>query len=64
MSVPIVNDPGASVLPAPGTIGLARGIPSPLMFPEADLVQSARTAIERHGATALNYGEPGRACSG
>lgn len=58
MSVPTVNDPAASILPPPGTIGLARGIPSPLMFPEADLIQCARTAIERHGATALNYGEP------
>lgn len=58
MSVPTANDPGASILPAPGTIGLARGIPSPLMFPEADLVQCARTAIERHGSIALNYGDP------
>jgi 2-aminoadipate transaminase len=58
MSVPTVNDPGASLLPPPGTIGLARGIPTPLMFPESDLVESAKRAIERHGATALNYGEP------
>jgi 2-aminoadipate transaminase len=58
MSVPTANDPGASLLPPPGTIGLARGIPTPLMFPESDLVESAKRAIERHGATALNYGEP------
>jgi 2-aminoadipate transaminase len=58
MSVPTASDPGASLLPPPGTIGLARGIPTPLMFPEADLIQCGRTAIERHGATALNYGEP------
>jgi 2-aminoadipate transaminase len=57
MSVPTVNDPGASLLPPPGTIGLARGIPSPLMFPERELIESSRMAIERHGATALNYGE-------
>ena len=58
MSVPTVNDPGTSLLPPPGTIGLARGIPTPLMFPESDLVESAKRAIERHGSTALNYGEP------
>jgi 2-aminoadipate transaminase len=58
MSAPAVSDPSPSLLPPPGTIGLARGIPSPLMFPQADLIECARTAIERHGATALNYGEP------
>jgi 2-aminoadipate transaminase len=57
MSVPTASNPGASLLPPPGTIGLARGIPTPLMFPEADLIEAARRAIERHGATALNYGE-------
>jgi 2-aminoadipate transaminase len=48
-----------SVLPAPGVISFARGIPAPEMFPAAELAEAARRAFERHSATALNYGAPG-----
>jgi 2-aminoadipate transaminase len=47
-----------SVLPAPGVISLARGIPSPDMFPAHLLADCARRAVERHGRVALNYGPP------
>jgi DNA-binding transcriptional MocR family regulator len=47
----------SSILPEPGVISLARGIPAPEMFPEEELALCARRAIERHGPTALNYGE-------
>jgi 2-aminoadipate transaminase len=47
-----------SVLPAPGTISFARGIPSPDMFPIDALAQSARRAVENDGRVALNYGPP------
>jgi 2-aminoadipate transaminase len=47
-----------SVLPAPGTISFARGIPSPDMFPIDALAQSARRAVENAGRVALNYGPP------
>jgi 2-aminoadipate transaminase len=50
--------PPTSVLPAPGTISLARGIPSPDTFPIDELAECARSAIERHGRVALNYGDP------
>jgi DNA-binding transcriptional MocR family regulator len=48
-----------SVLPAPGVISLARGIPAPELFPVAGLAEASRRSFERHGATALNYGPPG-----
>jgi DNA-binding transcriptional MocR family regulator len=47
-----------SILPQPGTISLARGVPAPEMFPYEQLAQCARLAIERHGGSALQYGEP------
>jgi DNA-binding transcriptional MocR family regulator len=48
-----------SLLPAPGTISFARGIPSPDMFPLDALAKAARRAVEKHGRVALNYGPPG-----
>ena len=48
-----------SLLPAPGTISFARGIPSPDMFPVDALEEAARRAVEIHGRVALNYGPPG-----
>lgn len=47
-----------SVLPAADVISLARGIPSPDMFPLELLAECARRAVEVHGRTALNYGPP------
>lgn len=47
-----------SVLPAPGTISLARGIPAPDMFPVDQLARCSARAIQRHGRVVLNYGEP------
>jgi 2-aminoadipate transaminase len=47
-----------SVLPAPGVISLARGIPSPDMFAADLLAECGRRAVERHGRVALNYGPP------
>ena len=47
-----------SVLPGEGVISLARGVPSPDMFPLERLAESARRAVEVHGRTALNYGPP------
>jgi DNA-binding transcriptional MocR family regulator len=48
-----------SVLPAEGTISLARGIPSPDLLPLAELERCASEAIARDGRVALNYGPPG-----
>jgi 2-aminoadipate transaminase len=48
-----------SVVPAPGTVSFARGIPSPEMFPVEALALSAWRAVERDGRVALNYGPPG-----
>jgi len=48
-----------SLLPAPGTISFARGIPSPDMFPVDALAEAARRAVQIHGRVALNYGPPG-----
>jgi 2-aminoadipate transaminase len=48
-----------SLLPAPGTISFARGIPSPDMFPIDALTEAAQRAVEIHGRVALNYGPPG-----
>lgn len=48
-----------SVLPAPGVISFARGIPAPEMFPTDELAEASRRAFQRHSATALNYGAPG-----
>jgi 2-aminoadipate transaminase len=48
-----------SLLPPPGTISFARGIPSPDMFPVDALAEAARRAVEIHGRVALNYGQPG-----
>ncbi len=47
-----------SVVPDPGVISFARGVPAPEMFPTAALVRAARRAIEEHGHIALNYGDP------
>ena len=47
-----------SVLPEPGTISLARGIPSPEMLPVHALAECAARAVERFGDVALNYGDP------
>src|SRR5436190_18208003 len=47
-----------SVLPRPGLISFARGVPAPETFPIEALALAARRAIERHGPTALNYGDP------
>jgi 2-aminoadipate transaminase len=47
-----------SVLPGTGMISFARGVPSPDMFPVAQLAESARRAVEKDGRVALNYGPP------
>ena len=47
-----------SVLPDTNVISLARGIPSPDMFPIRLLAESARQAVEEDGRVALNYGPP------
>jgi 2-aminoadipate transaminase len=54
---PAIASP-TSVLPSPGTISLARGIPAPETFPVDELAECSRRAIERHGRVALNYGDP------
>lgn len=48
-----------SLLPEANAISFARGIPSPDMFPLAELAESARRAVENDGRVALNYGPPG-----
>jgi DNA-binding transcriptional MocR family regulator len=48
-----------SVVPAAGTISLARGVPSPDLLPLAELEECAAEAIRRDGRVALNYGPPG-----
>ena len=40
-------------------IAFARGIPGPDLLPIAEFGECARAALERDGATALNYGPPG-----
>lgn len=47
-----------SLLPEANVISFARGIPSPEMFPLAQLAESARRAVENAGRVALNYGPP------
>jgi 2-aminoadipate transaminase len=47
-----------SVLPDAAVVSLARGIPSPDMFPVHQLAESARRAVEEDGRVALNYGPP------
>ena len=47
-----------SVLPETAVISFARGVPSPDMFPLAQLAESARRAVEVDGRVALNYGPP------
>ena len=47
-----------SVLPEPGVISFARGIPAPEMLPVEELAECARRALARHGRSALNYGPP------
>lgn len=47
-----------SLLPEANVISFARGIPSPDMFPLAQLAESARRAVENDGRVALNYGPP------
>jgi 2-aminoadipate transaminase len=41
------------------TISFARGMPGPDLLPIAEFADCARAALERDGATALNYGPPG-----
>ena len=41
------------------TISFARGIPAPELLPVAEFADCARAAIERDGATVLNYGPAG-----
>jgi DNA-binding transcriptional MocR family regulator len=48
-----------SLLPEANVISFARGIPSPDVFPIAQLAESARRAVEEDGRVALNYGPPG-----
>jgi 2-aminoadipate transaminase len=40
-------------------ISFARGIPGPDLLPIEEFAESARAALARDGATALNYGPPG-----
>src|SRR5919108_1943050 len=40
-------------------IAFARGIPGPDLLPIEEFGECARAALERDGATALNYGPPG-----
>jgi 2-aminoadipate transaminase len=47
-----------SVLPDPGVISFARGVPAPETFPVEALARATRRAIEQHGRIALNYGDP------
>jgi 2-aminoadipate transaminase len=47
-----------SVLPEPGLISFARGIPSPDFLPVDALADCAARAIRRDGRVALNYGPP------
>ena len=47
-----------SVLPPPGVISFARGIPAPEMLPVDQLAECSRRALARHGRSALNYGPP------
>ncbi len=49
----------SGVVPAAGTISLARGVPSPDLLPLAELEHCAAAAIRRDGRVALNYGGPG-----
>jgi 2-aminoadipate transaminase len=44
---------------ASATISFARGIPGPDLLPIAEFGDCAKAALERDGATALNYGPPG-----
>jgi 2-aminoadipate transaminase len=41
------------------TISFARGMPGPDLLPIEEFADCARAALERDGATALNYGPPG-----
>ena len=47
-----------SVLPQTDVISFERGVPSPDMFPLAELAESARRAVDADGRVALNYGPP------
>src|SRR5919205_3984456 len=42
-----------------GAISFARGMPGPDLLPIEEFAGCARAALERDGATALNYGPPG-----
>jgi len=44
--------------PDSGVISFARGIPSPELFPVAELAEASRRAFASHSDTALNYGPP------
>lgn len=54
----VTRRPRTSILPEPGSISLARGIPAPECFPIDELADCARRAIRQHGQIALNYGDP------
>ncbi len=58
MNKPLALEPPPSILPAPGVISLARGIPAPETFPVEELAQCSARALERHGQVVLNYGDP------
>ncbi len=47
-----------NLLPEANVVSFARGIPSPDMFPLAQLAESAKRAVEGDGRVALNYGPP------
>lgn len=48
-----------SIVPAPGIVSFARGVPGPDLLPLAELERCAADAIRRDGHAALNYGGPG-----
>lgn len=47
------------MLPTPGVVSFARGIPAPEMIPSVELAEASRRAFSKHSTTALNYGAPG-----
>jgi GntR family transcriptional regulator / MocR family aminotransferase len=42
----------------PGTLVLAKGAPDPRLVPVAELTRAYRSALARHGAELLGYGDP------
>jgi 2-aminoadipate transaminase len=47
-----------SVLPQPGVVSFARGVPTPDLFPIEELAECAARVVREHGRVALNYGDP------